>query len=234
MKILRSANYRQEYLSDDIRSGLVNRYRRFSNDLEACYNKPGLAKTLDSDLRRGRLISTLTTNLKSHKLAGEVACRAIHASAQHAFRPGFRFVAQQLKPFLRSLQHLIIDSSDLVRKLSRIEVQKDDRMYKFDVKDFFMSGGHVDLAKFARVFPFPILISKKTVRDYVESLLGGPICWVRRNRRTLQCADRERNGFDLFKRDFRYCSVLPGREGLCVIPPSAQQFFVQRGVLLSL
>ena len=43
------------------------------------------------------------------------------------------------------MSHIVKDLDDLITKLSRAKVYEGDRLYKCDIKEFFMSGKHKDL-----------------------------------------------------------------------------------------
>ena len=53
-----------------------------------------------------------------------------------------RFCAQLLKQRISHLPHLFRDSSDFLQKLNKCRFDSDTKVYRFDIKDFFMSGAH--------------------------------------------------------------------------------------------
>ena len=90
-------------------------------------------------------ICTLQVLVKTHKPAGNVKMRGIHAAPLHPLKPGMRFVAHCLRGFLSRQDHLVKDSHDLLRKVTSKRLSPNIRFYKGDVEDFYMSGVHGDL-----------------------------------------------------------------------------------------
>lgn len=90
-------------------------------------------------------VCTLGLNVKSHKLPGSVKMRGIHCTSVSPFRPAMRWVAHVLQQTLNSLPHLVVNTEDLIAKVSKVQVDSSGRMYKADVKCFFMPGNHRDL-----------------------------------------------------------------------------------------
>ena len=95
----------------------------------------GLASVLNASLlsKRGwKAKLKLTT--KTHKPQGQIKHRNIHAQPGYAFAGVSAWVAKQLRQQLKSLQHLLVDSRDLCRKLQDIEVADECDFMKFDLK----------------------------------------------------------------------------------------------------
>eukprot|EP00959_Pyramimonas_sp_CCMP1952_P163693 3422108-Pyramimonas_sp.AAC.1 len=91
------------------------------------------------------MISRLKCTVKTHKPAGEVELRAIHASTGSPLTGGMRYVSSLLRPFLARQPHILRDSQDLLHQLRGIAVLENDRFLKIDIKDYFMSGEHHQL-----------------------------------------------------------------------------------------
>lgn len=71
--------------------------------------------------------------------------RAIHVSGSTPMLPGMRWVAIELSPALRDFKHLIKDSLELATRLRDVKfVWLDIKLFKFDVREFYMSGLHKD------------------------------------------------------------------------------------------
>ena len=63
-----------------------------------------------------------------------------------AFSSLCAWVAIALRPFLASLGHLVVDTSDLVSKLSSFKVGPTDMLVRLDIGKYDMCPDHVDLA----------------------------------------------------------------------------------------
>ena len=107
-----------------------------------------LFKELLRDVRFAKphhFLSKLECTVKTHKGAGAVVLRPIHACPAHPFRPVMRLVASMLQERLRKLPHLLRDTDDLLCKLRRHKIPHHHRIIKIDIKDYFMSGEHDNL-----------------------------------------------------------------------------------------
>jgi len=92
------------------------------------------------------LWSNLQVTVKTHKPPGKVTLRALHASPSSPFSPGMKLIGSLLREELKKLPHLLVDSRDLLQKLGAFRVPSCARFVRFDIKEFFMSGQHADLA----------------------------------------------------------------------------------------
>lgn len=114
---------------------------------------------------RRRFVGKVVVTAKTHKAPGKVTARVIHATVGHPCAPFMRFIAQEIRQYLSSARHLLKDSFALVKRLRRTRVRPHGRLVKVDIKDFYMSGLHSDLARDAAS------IFKGTIRDTVRHFI---------------------------------------------------------------
>ena len=95
---------------------------------------------------KGSFASKFSCTIKTHKGAGDVKLRALHASPDNMMKPGMRYVAHVLKPILKGLPHILRDSDHLIAMIRGRRFPNTSKIVQFDIKDFFMSGSHNDLA----------------------------------------------------------------------------------------
>ena len=104
---------------------------------------PSLMGALLSDMgSHDRVFQRLLLTLKTHKPNGAVSARAIHSSTGHPLRPGHRFIASMLKPFLRRIPYLFSSTGSFLAAIQKTPIPSTARFFKLDVKDFYMSGAH--------------------------------------------------------------------------------------------
>lgn len=73
-------------------------YAEASRNIAAAFNDSDLFKVLLSDCGNASgLIARLERTVKSHKPAGSVSMRALHACPRSPFRPGMRFISKILQ-----------------------------------------------------------------------------------------------------------------------------------------
>ena len=82
----------------------------------------------------------LMLNIKSHKPKGEVEFRNIHAGSTWAFNGVACWISHQLQTPLDQLQHLLKGDRQLVEQLQQVRYEPSDKMYRIDIKHFYMSG----------------------------------------------------------------------------------------------
>ena len=120
------------------------------------------------------IVATLSGNIKSHKDAGEVVSRPIHASPNHPFRPGMLWISRQLREAMSYCTHLLRDSSMLRSQLPRKLFPSDVTLIKVDIKDYYMVGQHDELIK----NDCSILLndSRNVVKDLLWIIIGNQ--WI--------------------------------------------------------
>lgn len=104
---------------------------------------------LVSDLKYSseeQIASSVQITVKTHKDAGKVKARNIHASRASLFRPIRRFITNTLHLQLDSLPYLVKDPIALVRLIESSRISCDARLIKCDADEFYMSGEHDVLA----------------------------------------------------------------------------------------
>ena len=92
------------------------------------------------------IISKIDSTVKTHKPRGEVNCRILHKCVQHPMVGAMRWLSSLLRSSLNTLPHLVTDTPALIALLSSTRVPGNHKMYKINVKDFYMSGTHMELA----------------------------------------------------------------------------------------
>lgn len=92
-----------------------------------------------------KIYQRLQVTCKTHKAKGNVTLRAIHSSVGSPFKPAMRLASLWLAPALARLDHLLQDSFALTDILRRRTWPPNLVFIQFDIKDFFMSGGHTDI-----------------------------------------------------------------------------------------
>ena len=71
------------------------------------------------------LISVLDCTIKSHKPAGKVVPRAIHACSSHPFAPAQRWLSTELRNTLRTFPHILADSDGLINLIHGMSFEPD-------------------------------------------------------------------------------------------------------------
>ena len=86
------------------------------------------------------LFSTLNINVKSHKCDNEVKCRDIQANALDKLGGLSRWLSWELRKRIKTMEHILKDSSDLVKRLRDIPFPGWTLVQTADIEHFFMSG----------------------------------------------------------------------------------------------
>ena len=129
---------------------------------------PGLFGVLTRDaasVGKSGIIATLGMTCKTHKEAGEVVPRLIHACRRSPFKPACRYVASLLRPHLAK-EHIMKDSKHLVEHLENHRIPANHVLMKIDIKDFLCL---VNTAYCATLSP-------STSRALVHDLFGQWLC----------------------------------------------------------
>jgi hypothetical protein len=85
--------------------------------------------------------------IKTHKPDGKVTARSLHSSVGHCFNALGEVVNRLLSPALKSYPHICWSSEDVLRLVRAAKVGRRSVFMKFDVKEFFLSGDHSELAR---------------------------------------------------------------------------------------
>ena len=118
-----------------------------------------------------RIPTRLTVRTKTHKPAGRVEHRNIHAGCKNAFVGLSSWIANKLESILASASsHLLRDNDDLVIRLRSLKATPNTVMFRLDVKHFFMSGATTELADAASL---PVtfsgdVVKRKLLRDCID------------------------------------------------------------------
>jgi hypothetical protein len=164
--LLKGPSYTPAYVSSDLLEAHVVDYRdsceMVANAEYPMPDHPNIEDRCSVHRKRGRLkqilvseltlpgrsmISTLNVTIKTHKQQGSVVPRAIHAASTHPMAPGMRWLAMTVREGLKSYSHLLRDANHLLSRLTCLEISGTTRIYKADVKDYFMSGRHDSLVQ---------------------------------------------------------------------------------------
>ena len=103
-----------------------------------------VAKTAKGGRWKQKLISTI----KTHKEPGEVSLRLVHSAVHHPTSAIQYVIGLQLRKDLKNIPHLVASSDACLEQLRRLILPAGDSnivMYKIDIKDFYMVGGHQDM-----------------------------------------------------------------------------------------
>ena len=102
---------------------------------------------------KGSLTASLVLRLKSHKEAGKVEARNVHASPSYAFLGLATWVMHILETELRKFNPLLLGTDDFVDRVKNMVIAPNTVLYRADLKHFFRSGSPVDLTKACDVLP---------------------------------------------------------------------------------
>ena len=117
---------------------------------------PTLGHALLRDVRMGkrRFISRVIPNVNTHKQPGNMGLPIIHSSPGLCIRPAMRWISEHIRQFFSDKPHLRHDTDDLYTKLQSVVVSDSAKLVRFDIRDYFMSGSHAQIADLAaRCFP---------------------------------------------------------------------------------
>ena len=92
-----------------------------------------------------RFLYQLKLQVKTHKDPGAVVARQLHCGSGHPFAPMMRFLARHLRVEVNQHGDIIRNTRHLIDSVSKVRVDSSCILVKLDIKDFFMSGRHVDL-----------------------------------------------------------------------------------------
>ena len=92
------------------------------------------------DFGHKHLASRLINTIKTHKGAGAIAFRPVHASSSHCFLGLMSWVSLVISESLAKFSHLISSSDQFIKRLDNFRVGPQDFILHMDVKDLFMVG----------------------------------------------------------------------------------------------
>ena len=146
MDILQSDLYCECLDSGDINSVEVHaHYKKLCSRAAAFEEDPHSASNMTRSLGEGRLSSSLSVLVKSHKDIGTF--RAVHGSSKYAFQGLARWLVGKLRVKLQSLPHLSRDSLVLVDHLSNLSPECGSTLSKIDITDFYLQGDILKLVE---------------------------------------------------------------------------------------
>jgi hypothetical protein len=93
------------------------------------------------------MFAKLKCTIKTHKDPGAVVPRPIHSCVATPLAPAMRWISWALRPYLQSRRHLLRDSFEAVRRIGATKRPPNVRFYRFDLKDFFLSGEHKEIVR---------------------------------------------------------------------------------------
>jgi hypothetical protein len=92
------------------------------------------------------LLCKWNCTVKTHKPDGEVVARSLHSSVGHMFSALSEVLNRLIGPVLRKYQHLCSNSEEAQSIFAATAVCASTVLLKFDIKEFYLSGSHNDLA----------------------------------------------------------------------------------------
>jgi hypothetical protein len=120
----------------------IQRYIQvFFHAIETATSICGISGMICKSLRRpgARLFGELHTTCKTHKSPGDVSHRPIHASPTYSFAGLALWVVYMLRRQLadKAYSHIIKDTTQFVREVSKVKMKENYYYFKLDIKDFF-------------------------------------------------------------------------------------------------
>ena len=175
---LKKPQYEEIFMHEGVFQDMVHDYCALAKAIGEAVHDEELTKALTSSLQLGSTDFTcsILSTVKTHKGPGQVSLRIIHAAPRHFMNPGMRWVATHLKEFIKQQPHILRDSDHLLAQIRQVRVPKTAKLVKFDIKDFFMSGKHQQLADLASsCFPPDVQFE---ARCLIDCILGNQIVHV--------------------------------------------------------
>ena len=143
-EITSKAMYIPVVQDDYMVDGLTKKYFYLAKAIENLEQNSRLGTQLRRpvNLLGAKLVSTLSFTVKTHKDPGEVAVRNLHCSRNYSFKDIGLWLQHQLAQKLDELSHLVKNPLEvkLALKEANINLHSEIYMYKFDIKEFFLSG----------------------------------------------------------------------------------------------
>jgi len=127
--------------------GLYAQARKLAWRIERFNKEPDLAAAINKSMSvpGASLCANLQLTVKTHKPAGDVGFRNIHASPGYAFAGLASWLSRVCLFRLRGCEHLIRDSGILCGMLAQRTFDEGMHFVKLDIKEFYMSGVHSQL-----------------------------------------------------------------------------------------
>lgn len=122
---------------------VAEQYVSLAHKIARVERQSSMVSLITSSLRYGNddgLVRTLDITVKSHKPAGEVSFRNIHAGGPYPFAGLGAWLMHRLRNQLSGLPHLLRNTDELIAKLRSFESEVPIKLVKVDIKDYFMSG----------------------------------------------------------------------------------------------
>lgn len=126
--------------------------------------------------------AVITCTVETHKPAGQVVARILHASVKLSTEGLSAVIHRWLDEKIRKLPHIAVNSEDLISKVQAITCTQESLLLKLDIADFFMDGSHEDLIQAMRD-EFAEDERATLIEDILEHLLfwqyvtDGESCW---------------------------------------------------------
>ena len=158
-------SYKHVKVASDFTQELLCEYITLSKEIAYKSKDAALGKALLSECSNiavSHVFSQLNVTVKTHKKAGAVVFRPIHAAHNSPFRPAMRWLSHCLKPTLKK-DFLLKDTRQLVTLLNNHKFPKDVVFIKFDIKDFFLSGVHEEIVELSNKN-----VAESTRKDYIS------------------------------------------------------------------
>ena len=174
---MQQALHNSKYISLSIHSNMTDIARRGFSMLMGTIFKRHKDKSLVKELSRGSkiqslhdLVAPVTANYKTHKDQGNISIRVLHDNSSTPFLALGRWISKMVRPaLLQQGPHIVINTPGLLTMINSVSIEPNDMLVKADVKDYFMSGSHANLAEYTSRFCDADY--KSSVKDACEFLL---------------------------------------------------------------
>ena len=153
----------------------VKRYFQVAHNIQILENSPELGAQLrkSTKLTGACLISRLNFTVKSHKPQGQVSVRNLHCSGKYSFKGVGLWLQKRLASKLDNIPYLIKNPIQVGLLLRDISLSSGVSVYKFDIKEFFISGPLGELQHDAMaIFEHDNNATKRTIAEAMSVLLS--------------------------------------------------------------
>lgn len=137
---LESEQY-EEVQADANMTNVANKYVSLCKKVGEYMEEENLAGQLTKSLFNGKLCGVLKNTIKTHKAAGAVSLRPIHATSNWAFKGLAMWVTSRLRIRNLEIPHVVKSGQNFVQSISKLVAMGNSTLFvKLDLKDFFLSG----------------------------------------------------------------------------------------------
>eukprot|EP00438_Fugacium_kawagutii_P017813 Skav213078 [mRNA] locus=scaffold3042:161882:163195:- [translate_table: standard] len=166
--------YMPALLDPQVINGHYARYFRAVKSVENFENCQELGVQLRKSTKMdgAKLISLLNFTVKSHKPQGEVSVRNLHCAGRYSFAGLGLWLQRQFVEKLDQVPFLIKSPAQVKQFVSKIRLTEQLSVYKFDIKEFFVSGPLEELKNDAlAIFAEDSAAKRRVISETLETLL---------------------------------------------------------------